>query len=277
MFPLIVFMVIAIALTFILIRMNSTCNMSIKESFVGENTAPNTCPVGTARYYDAKDNILCCDGQVVGTECMGKSVCRISPMTDPNAPPYCSDYMAAATFNLKNSQIQNPDTGLCLGVDRAGKTVGNLIVGQKCTVDDLWTKTEIGQIKHGKTGKCLARSMQGIGYVYTLDTCNPKPEQIFTYDYKNNTITSKAPDATPVYLQDFASNPRVNLFLEKMTYDQFKKFVTEKMKFSLTDSTLQTYYKVYHGDENKPARSTFLSVQPGQTDFALMVNQIFKK
>jgi hypothetical protein len=297
--PLIIFMAIAIVLTYVLIRfsMPKHCRLqAAAEGFasqsdaypettrsVGEGFAEgfadmriNACPAGTNQYFAKNDESRCCDGQVVGRSCVGASVCRLSPSADPKAPPYCSDYMAAASFNVKNSQIQNPDTGLCLARDTTGKTIGNLVVGVKCDGSQLWTKNALGQIVDNKTGMCLARGDQGIGYIYTLQKCSPTPEQTFTYDMKTNVLRSAAKGATPMYLQDFSSNPRVNLLMDKMTADEYKNFLKAK-NYKISDSTMKQYYKVYHSDVGKAGRGTFLSVQPGDNEFISSIDAMFRR
>ena len=277
MIPLVIFMAIAVVLTYILIRfipMSRSCRFE-KEGFAGL-VSVNTCPVGTNQYFTKNNESRCCNGQIVDRECRGTTVCRLSPSADRSAPPYCADYLAAASFNLKKSQIQNPDTGLCLAKDTTGKTIGNLVVGLPCDGSQLWSRNALGQIVEQKSGMCLSRIDQGIGYVYTVQKCSPAPEQIFTYDSKKNTLQSSAKGATPMYLQDFSSKPEVKLLLEKMSYDEYKKFLAQK-NYKLSENTMKEYYKVYHSNENNMKRATFLSVQPGDNEFVSIVNSMFRR
>ena len=278
MTPLIIFMIIAVVLTYVLVRFSRPARCRLQEAGEGfadvKDVDLQSCPAGSNQYYDKNDDSKCCDGQVVGRECRGETLCRLSPTADPDAPPYCADYMAAASFNLKGSQIQNPDTGLCLAKDTSRKTIGNLVVGVKCDGSHLWTKNALGQIIEESSGLCLTRMDQGIGYVYNLQKCSPIPEQTFTYDAKKNILQSSAKGSTPMYLQDFSTNPRVNLLLEKMSYDEYKKFL-EKKNYKISENTMEQYYKVYHSDENKPARMTFLSLQPGDNEFVSNIHAMF--
>jgi hypothetical protein len=273
MFPLIIIMVISLVLTYVLIRYNSMCGKTKKESFVGSIDAPNTCPAGTTQYYNAKDDILCCDGQVVGNECMATSVCRISPMTDPNAPPYCSDYIASKSFDLNNSQIQNPDTGLCLGRDKNGWGV---VVGEKCDGSQVWKKNELGQIVHGPTGQCLTRKEDVIGPIYLFTACSPVPEQTFTYDYKKNTLKSNVKDAKEIYLQDLYFNKKTKVLLEKMTKEEYKKLLEGK-NYNLDDENMNKLYELFYSDVQKPGRDTLLSLQPNVAEFVAKVGELFGK
>ncbi len=272
MFPLIIIMVISLVLTYVLIRINSMCGKTKTESFVGSIDAPNTCPAGTTQYYDVKDNILCCDGQVVGNECMATSVCRISPMTDPNAPPYCSDYIASKSFDLNNSQIQNPDTGLCL----AKHKVWGVAVGEKCDGSKVWKKNALGQIVYGPTGECLARKEEIIGPVYALGTCSPVPEQTFTYDYKKNTLKSNVKGAKDVYIQELYFDNKTKILLEKMTKEEYKKFLEGK-NYKVKETEIDYIYKEFYSDVQKPGRDTLLSLQPNVTELVAKVGELFGK
>ncbi len=280
--PLIIFMAIAIALTYILIRFSSPRHCRLQESGVREGFAGtpdvNTCPPGTSQYFDKNDESRCCDGQVVGRSCVGASVCRLSPSADPEAPPYCADYVAAASFNLKNSQIQNPDTGLCLAYEKNNGRDG--ILAKKCDGTETWTKNAVGQIVHDKTGLCLNRVDDFFGHFYNVTKCSPTAEQTFTYDYKKNTLQSNAKGAQPLFIQKVTFGEPVFVPMEKISYGEWKSYVIQKNNMNpkdVNDKDLQEFYKMFFSDMTMPARSTFLTLQPSMTDFSSKLQGMFGK
>ncbi len=275
MTPLIIFMIIAVVLTYVLVRFSAParCRLAAAEAFADvKDLDLQSCPAGTTQYHDKNDDSKCCDGQVVGRECRGATVCRLSPTADPDAPPYCSDYVASMSFNLKGSQIQNPDTGLCLGtIGENNAGVG----GKKCDGTQLWTKNALGQIVHKETGKCLARKVvKGIFYFYGLDTCSPIPEQRFNYDYKTNKLKCSVNGANEIYLQLEQWKKKEHILMEKMTKQELLESA-KKNNIVLSKMDEELIYPLFYSDAEKPARSTFLSVQPSTVDLINSVKNIF--
>jgi len=275
MTPLIVFMIIAIVLTYVLVRFSAParCRLAAAEAFADvKDVDLQSCPAGTTQYHDKNDDSKCCDGQVIGRECRGATVCRLSPTADPDAPPYCSDYIASKSFDLNNSQIQNPDTGLCL----AKHKLWGVVSGEKCDGSKVWKKNALGQIVYGPTGECLTRKNEIVGPVYILGACSPVPEQTFTYDYKKNTLKSNAKDAKEVYIQDLYFDKEIKILLEKMTKEEFKKFLEGK-NYKLSDNDFNLIYKFFYSDVQKPGRDTLLSLQPNVAEFVAKVGELFGK
>lgn len=278
MTPLIVFMIIAVVLTYVLIRMNRPARCRLAAAGEGEGFADvdlQSCPAGTTQYHDKNDDSKCCEGQVVGRECRGATVCRLSPTADPDAPPYCADYVASTSFNLKGSQIQNPDTGLCLSHLKNDR--GNYVLGKTCDGSETWTKNAVGQIVHDKSGLCLQRTDEVFGHFYTLEKCTPIPEQTFKYDIKVNTLQSSAKDSQQLFIQKLKFNDDF-LVMEKASYVDWKNYFIKKNKLNpkdVKDEELKNTYKMFYSDMNMPSRSTFLSLQPSMTDIASKIHGMF--
>lgn len=272
-------MIIAVVLTYLLIRFSAParCRLAAAEAFADvKDVDLQSCPAGSNQYYDKNDDSKCCDGQVVGRECRGTTLCRLSPTADPNAPPYCADYIASMSFNLKGSQIQNPDTGLCLSHLKTDS--GDFVLGKKCDSSETWTKNALGQIVHDKSGLCLQRTDEVFGRFYSLGKCTPIPEQTFKYDFKTNTLQSMAKDAQQLFIQKILFGEAIYAPIEKASYDEWKNYFTKKNKLNsndVKDEELKNTYKIFYSDMNMPSRFTFLSLQPSMTDIASKIHGMF--
>lgn len=70
-------------------------NESVREGFndiIVRNAI--TCPVNTKSFSNSKDVVACCDGEVNGSSCSGKTVCALT--TNNYDIPLCSNYLKKA-------------------------------------------------------------------------------------------------------------------------------------------------------------------------------------
>lgn len=72
----------------------------IHEGFVvpeGESFHLSACPTGLNTFYDSAGNLLCCDGEVIGSKCIGKKQCTLSSTASGDTPTCISLLQASYT------------------------------------------------------------------------------------------------------------------------------------------------------------------------------------
>ena len=278
--PLLILLAVAAVITILLIRMVPWTCFNSSPSQIEGFTLPDvkTCPYGSIEYINARDIILCCDGKVEGKECLGKDICRFSPVTDPAAPPHCADYVASQAFVVDGSMIQNPDTNTCLS------SIGSngLIVAEPCSSTDKtqqWTYNKLGQLVQTVSGKCVEQSTDfPLLKYYQLAPCQLKDTQLFKYDYKKNTLYNASSPESALYAQDNLLNKeaKFKFLFTSQTDNELKATLKKSTGVDPSDKDLQNIKGVYYTDVAKPQRTTFVSVKPTIQEAVSGLTAVFK-